>query len=1288
MTNTSNWPREVIDIEQLKTVFDDNDINITDELDIVLRQRAHVDLPYGKRYQHVRFATILGAVYVPDSIYKEKEREKHLKKLRRYYDQNATKSYIKLETAEFYCNFLDQIKDSIEQRHPGVKLPLISIDKPLEKQEHFHGSGSKKEKKTKTLNDKIVKIDRYQVINPSCLQKLSADELSKLLDEVFQKRSADLTSTADKDKLLNLISNIKYAFAYAQNDGKSLEQNSHLNQARRLYNYRAGQNLTPQTQKLYVTYMEAVEERLRNEHPDYQVVYDEIPLLYENNQPEPRPGPGPEPGPEPKPRPGPEPKPRPGPEPKPRPEPEPNNKILDGYTSDEWAQLLMSSPDGEEKPVFLEMTEDVLHLTEGLEITTLREVLGDKFPQNFNNLSPEDKEAKLQELKNNLNHAELAKFNVGLTNKAQILAESLPPHQLVIMAQDIDKQLEGENGASDEKKQQLQTLKTQKEVLVAAMAAKTKGVALGDIIIDQTNVADVYDGAVEMFDYLQNSGLSIEGEGEFSFAELLTAARNKLDQEITAYDADNGLSEIKENNAAELEQTFNKAWQKVTEVDFANTDNKKAVLGEQLAAKLDALQFEDPDADEKKQTFIETIKLEAARNAAVRGIGKDGDAFNEELVNQLRVTAGNHIQTLIATEAIANLPEDATDEQRRQAIAAALEQPQAKISNKGLAAYQAATVNNHISFLNRLAGKAHLNNRSAPVLSKMYGPLQKIDKACIARFGQNYTIVRKFGRMIAGNMGAQALNQVMRIGCNTVGLALGTPGLGSQIYAGIYAAQALTRLGMSFAQERREAKARGEKYGFGKFLLQKSPEILMTAAVTTSIFFGGEIAKRGMEAAVRYGTMAVGFGISLVKGIRAQRKAGNKWGKAIAKAFANSAASTATAVATGMGMAWGVNNLAAEITNNTSLDLWGEHGTRQPTADEYNPDDASYSKDTVGSDKLDNYKNMTPEELNRSGIIKEGLPRDEAAGLINQTDEQLADKGLVRSETSANDPNGVKIVDEPAGVAYAKGAVENAKDILEMWTKDASGLLDDNISKLQPILEEWNARFPDKAMDAHRLLLIAGDCGAQMVNADIDTNMHHVDHSDTPAEVHGNHKVFGSQWCEANNFNHDIIKHIASVTDANGHIIPEKLSPDTLWAIAELDAAVSAHNEVGHINGAPVHTDGVLARNASADGTGVFHHVDDGKGEVFTTYADGDGKITIPEKAHYERIDEYSKVTQHSFIPFTTTFDRIYGGAQKVKQSLNRIMGANGKHRENVNADGTREKPAGIKPVNLSNGRS
>lgn len=1273
MTDTSNWPREVIDIEQLKTILDSNSINMADELDIVLRQKAHVDMPYGKRYQHVRFATILGAVHVPNSLYNDKERQKHLKKLRRYYDQSATKAYIKLETADFYCNFLEQIKDSIEQRHPGVKLPLTTVDKPIEK-EQTRGTGGKKRSKPNTQNDQIVKIDRYRVINPSCLSNLPAEELTKLLNETLAEYADNMTATADKDKLIKFIANLEYAFAYARNDGKSLEQNSHLNQARRLYNYRAGQNLTPQTQKLYVAYMEAVEEKLRKAHPDYQIVYDEIPLLYDSVRAEPQP----------------EPEPKPEPEPEPQPEPEPadtQEKILEGYTSDEWTQLLAGVKNEDALPVFLEMTADSLHLTEGMEITALREVLGDRFPKNFEKLTPAEKDAKRQELKSSLNPAELAKFNIRLTDKTQILAESLPPHQLVVMAQDIDKQLEDKNRTSDEQEQQLQELKAQKEVLVAAMAAKTKGVAFGDIIIDQTNVADVYDGAMEMFDYLQNSGVQLEGEGEFSFADLVESAKNKLNREIAAYDEANGLTNINEEDADRLEKAFDDVWATAKEIDINDKTQNEAWFSN-IGTFFDGLSFAEPDADKKKQTFIETIKLEAARNAAIRSVGKSKEELIEELKIQLQTTAGQHIQTLIATDVMANLPENATDEQRRQAVAEALAQPRHQISDKGLAAYQAATVNNHISFLNRLAGKAHLNNRSASVLSKIYGPLQKIDKACIARFGQNYTVVRKFGRMMAGNMGAQALNQVVRIGCNTVGLALGTPGLGSQIYAGVYAAQALTRLGMSFAQERRDAKARGEKYGFGKFLLQKSPEILMTAAVTTSIFFGGEIAKRGMEAAVRYGTMAVGFGISLVKGIRAQRKAGNKWGKAIAKAFANSAASTATAVATGMGMAWGVNNLVAEITNNTSLDLWGEHGTRQPTADEYNPDDASYSKDTVGSDKLDNYKNMTPEELNRSGIIKEGLPRDEAAGLINQTDEQLADKGLVRSETSANDPNGVKIVDEPAGVAYAKGAVENAKDILEMWTKDAPGLLDDNISKLQPILEEWNARFPDKAMDAHRLLLIAGDCGAQMVNADIDTNMLHVDHSDTPAEVRGNHKVFGSQWCEANNFNHDIIKHIASVTDANGHIIPEKLSPDTLWAIAELDAAVSAHNEVGHINGAPVHTDGVLARNATADETGVFHHVDDGKGEVFTTYADGDGKITIPEKAHYERIDEFSKVEQHSYIPFTVTFDRISGGAQKFTQSLKRIMGANGKYKEKTNADGTRDKSAGINPVKLSGGRS
>ena len=84
-----------------------------------------------------------------------------------------------------------------------------------------------------------------------------------------------------------------------------------------------------------------------------------------------------------------------------------------GYTSDEWKQLLDGSVDGDTAPIFLEATYDSLKMTEGLEITALKDVLEDKFPKDFANLSPEEKEDKIQELKDNLNAPELSKFNIS-----------------------------------------------------------------------------------------------------------------------------------------------------------------------------------------------------------------------------------------------------------------------------------------------------------------------------------------------------------------------------------------------------------------------------------------------------------------------------------------------------------------------------------------------------------------------------------------------------------------------------------------------------------------------------------------------------------------------------------------------------------------------------------------------------------------------------------------------------------------------------------------------------------
>ncbi|MCQ2740648.1 MAG: hypothetical protein MJ210_00820 [Alphaproteobacteria bacterium] len=116
-------------------------------------------------------------------------------------------------------------------------------------------------------------------------------------------------------------------------------------------------------------------------------------------------------------------------------------ETLNGYTSDDWKQLIDGAKDDGYLPIFLQMTAQSLELEEGIEISALREVLDDKFPKDFNILSKEEKEAKIKELRNNLNSIQLAKFNIKLSEDSLKLAEMLPPHQLVVMAQNIDETL-------------------------------------------------------------------------------------------------------------------------------------------------------------------------------------------------------------------------------------------------------------------------------------------------------------------------------------------------------------------------------------------------------------------------------------------------------------------------------------------------------------------------------------------------------------------------------------------------------------------------------------------------------------------------------------------------------------------------------------------------------------------------------------------------------------------------------------------------------------------------------
>ena len=928
------------------------------------------------------------------------------------------------------------------------------------------------------------------------------------------------------------------------------------------------------------------------------------------------------------------------------------------FNSDEWKQVIDGANDGEQNPIFLEMMGRSLDLVEGMEISSLREVLGDDFPKNFADLSKEEKEDTVQQLRSNLSAVNRAKFNAALLQKSKALAETLPPHQLTVMVQDIDKGIKQNQKAKDEDtKEILENLAEQKNILFETMLKKTVDYVRGDTIIDISNVADVYDGAMEMFDYIDS-----QAPEEERLKALTKAARDKMEPVIQQYDELNGLQDIKEGDEKVLDEAFSYTYKIVSGLNFDNKDEREEWFGSS-GSLIDSLQFEGEDAAEKKAIFIDTIKATAVRNVALHHKGKDKETLKQELKQELDTVGTAYYNSLVTANALANLPEKASKQEQEAAVANSLSVINPQISNKGLIAFQSSVVNQHISLLNRLVGKDKLKNRAAAVVNKMYGSIEKIDKTCIARFGSAYVLTRKFGQIMMRNMGNQALNQLVRVGCNAGSLALGAPGVGSGLYAAYYAGQSVCRFYTAYKAEKAAADKVGAKYDATTFLSSKAPEIALSAAGVAVSVFGGAVAQHGLEAAVRYGMIGAGWTLSVFRGIRASRKNGESWKKAISKSITNATLSTTTAVATGMAIAAGANNFSNAL-NGVHSDTWGEHTSRVVNADEYNADDPSYSREVLNGD-LDQYKEMTAEQLNEQGIIKEELGNLE--DYVGKSDADLAKEGIIRTVSDDEIEGGIKIIDQPASTQYADGVTAHAAEIVERWTSADPQVYQDNMVALNDpngALAQWNAAHPEQAIDANRLELIIGDAGGRMVRADVDTLQNHVNgdmNNENPVDVRGNHKVFGDAWLEAHGENLGInaehVSNIAALHDADGRLDLSKMTDEVLASIAKLDEnVVSKNNEVLDVEStrAYAHDDGFLHQNAVPDANGAHVHSDDA-GDRFNTYANGgSAKVHVNEVSHFERFEQLSQVEQHNFIPFTVTWDKVwnkFGG-------FNKIMGA------------------------------
>ena len=585
------------------------------------------------------------------------------------------------------------------------------------------------------------------------------------------------------------------------------------------------------------------------------------------------------------------------------------------FTSDEWQQLISGE------------NTDFLNTTAPIRVGIDRAILTEmgKLPNNFADLSAEEQQDAINVAKADLKADERDEFNNRDIELKKEILEYYPPSRLVSTSEWLE---EAEKHAStDEIKQNMESSRS---VLMEVMVSKVNKYANGETIVDQTNIADVYDGAMEMYKYVEEKNSDNE-----DLKGKISTCRDKLEKEIDIYDEENGfavfettengekrkVSELTPEDAHEINETFLRAQKQA--------ENKDKIKNppEELASVWDNIEFED---DTKRQEFIdsfnESVIKKATMNVAVKNKGKKGDELDATLQEEIDKTYAAELTAMLtANEAAKHLAEE---ERKRQANPSYVPKPMTekqakdsgqrafdaitngtggkyKVDNKVQVANFARYTNNAYGYLNRLGTKI---GKKTNAVGNMSESINKFDKTCIKRFDPYYSIARTQMKAMAGNMGRQALNQLVRYGSSLV------PG-GNLLYGAYVGGQAIWRLGTKWSRLKKEAKKNNRKFSTLGFLKDHVGEIATSCLATGAALLGGAAAK-DIASGLGVAAMAIGNLTNVIKTFKRQIEKGESWRKSASVAVFSAALSTGTALGTSYGLGLGMEaaGLGTETT--------------------------------------------------------------------------------------------------------------------------------------------------------------------------------------------------------------------------------------------------------------------------------------------------------------------------------------------------------------------------------------
>lgn len=637
----------------------------------------------------------------------------------------------------------------------------------------------------------------------------------------------------------------------------------------------------------------------------------------------------------------------------PTPKPERAFVSIDGMTSDEWQQIFTG--DGTR---FL--TD--LNMRQGMDVTILNHM--GKLPDNFSDLDNDKKADVVKEAKEKLNPEERATFHDQDRQLQKEILEVYPPKRLV----DTDKFLaEAEQHAEDDALKQ--HISNSRQIIMETMTDKIDAYAKGEIIVDQTNIADVYDGANQMFDYVE------EKTDNDTVKQNIAVSREKLEKEIKIYDETNGFTDLTPEDAAEINKTYDRLTKRI---------EKNPNVPEEFGNLWNNIEFsDDSQREELISLFNEAALKQAARNTAVKHKGAKDDELDAALGAELQQVYTEQFGAMLINNEMLKHSFDKTytAEQAeidvRNSVVGLTQGQKIQVDNKAMVGNFALYTNNNMGYLNRLGTKI---GKTAPVVRKMYDAVKKFDDTCIKRFNPLYGKTQSYLRAVGYNMARQGVNQVVRYSSSLI------PG-GNIVYGTYVAAQATIRLSAKYSQLKKEAKKNNQPFSGLKFLRNNIGEIASSAALTAAAYIPGGSMALGM------GSAAVAMGTSFIKTYKAAREKGNGFWKSVGKSFGSVGASASTAVVSSL--------LLGEAIEMTGADSWAaEHFSQNVPADQYDPNDSHYHKEVVTDpNKIEEINQMSLQERADNGYQLIGAQKGEdGAFLIQEGKESFETRDYTQEE--------------------------------------------------------------------------------------------------------------------------------------------------------------------------------------------------------------------------------------------------------------------------------------------------